>query len=195
MDTPSDTKQPTKEEALVQRFLRGELSFAPVERSFSIWKTITLGLFESSDAYRRTIDRAGCCIGPWANDILDDVAVHDPCAVNLAIASVADLGFEEETSYFDICMKARELGLMLCVPEVGPMLRLQYLDQPFGEWLYIAMEAIGDEDDELNIFMINNDHGELWLCTAPGDAHTLFPTNYRFVFLHPSSLQTSHLHH
>lgn len=171
-------------EDLARRVLGGELSFSPVERTFPIWKTIRLGLYENSDGYRVALKRAQCAIGPWADDILDDVRVSTD-VVDLVIVSVADLGFEEETCYIDICTKANELGLALCPHEVGPALRLIYPDQPENQWLYIAMEPMIDDGDERNIFILNNDHGELWLCSCPGDPEVFMSPSYHLVFMRP----------
>lgn len=167
----------------VQRFLRGELTFPPMTPSFQIWKTIPLGLFADADAYRAPLQKANCSIGPWADDVLNDVPMSDVGVVNLVVVSVRELGFDECPHLIDIYTKGKELGLDLCPAEVGPMLRLQYLDQPNGQWLHIAMDPLSDEDDELNIFVISNDVGDLWLCTAPGDNNVFMSPDCRFVFL------------
>jgi hypothetical protein len=96
--------------------------------------------------------------------------------------SVAGLGFEEETRYDAICERAKERGFELCPPEVGPQLRLQYKDQPSGEWLAIAMEAISISDGDLNVFHVEHDGDGLWLCSFYGGPGDLWYPDYRFVF-------------
>jgi hypothetical protein len=54
----------------------------------------------------------------------------------LVVLAVSELGFEEDgVSLADIYARARQLGFELCPAEVGPQLRLQYLNQPLGELL------------------------------------------------------------
>ena len=56
------------------------------------------------------------------------------------------LGFPNGATLKEIYAKAKDLGLELCPAEVGPLLRLNYPDQPNGEYLRIAMETINDSD-------------------------------------------------
>jgi len=46
--------------------------------------------------------------------------------------TVRDLGFPRGTTIAEIYVSAKALGLSLCPIELGPHLRLQYLDQPEG---------------------------------------------------------------
>ena len=100
------------------------------------------------------------------------------------MASVADLGFSNGASYKDICAKAIEIGLELCAAEVGPVLRLTYDDQPRGEWLRVAMEAIIDQGDSL-IFQIGHDGNKLWLDADCGEPGRIWFCDDRFVFACP----------
>jgi len=105
--------------------------------------------------------------------------------VDLVEVSVASLGFTRNTRYDAICTRAKELGLELCPAEVGPQLRLQYTDQPMGESIIIAMNAISDRDGDPNVFDVDRVVGDLWLRThvcAPDSGWSL---RSRFVFLRP----------
>ncbi len=63
--------------------------------------------------------------------------------VDLVIVSIGQLGFDDNfTCYADIFARAQSLGLELCPAEVGPQLRIQYMDQPEEEHLSLAMEPI-----------------------------------------------------
>src|SRR3989344_3397632 len=64
--------------------------------------------------------------------------------LTLVRLKVKDLGFRKEPTIDQIYERAKSLGLDLCPAEVGPHLRLQYQDQPLGEWFYIAMKQISD---------------------------------------------------
>jgi len=63
--------------------------------------------------------------------------------VKLFAVSGAELGFQTNTaSLADIYARANQLGFGLAAAEVAPQLRLQYFDQPIGEFLIIGMEPI-----------------------------------------------------
>ena len=60
----------------------------------------------------------------------------------IVFLSVFELGFGDEASLHDIYARAVALGFELCPAEVGPALRLNYLDQPPGDFLHIAMKPV-----------------------------------------------------
>jgi hypothetical protein len=89
----------------------------------------------------------------------------------------------------DIYARARQLGFELCPAEVGPQLRLQYLNQPLGEFLHIAMAPIARYSGEPIDFTIAN--GGAGLILIAGDAHPNFImlSTMRFVFIGPEAPQ------
>lgn len=95
----------------------------------------------------------------------------------------------------EIVTQAETLGLGLCPMELGPHLRLQYLDQPEGYWgqpervhqppsgsITIASEPLSDDHNIPKGFYVRRIKGELWLRgyrSGPGhvwqpDDHFLF---------------------
>lgn len=123
---------------------------------FQIWKTIRLGALAGSDAYRDALTKANFAIGPSANDILQHMmTAANLTDVDLVVLSVAELGFEKATNYRNIYARAHELELNLCPAEVGPALRLAYLDQPKGYILNIAMEAVTSAGGPSTFFLEN----------------------------------------
>ena len=173
----------------VRRFLSGETVVRAIEHSFSIWKTIKIGTgLKTANDFRKALKQNGCRINDWGNTILSKpafMASDTETEVDLVNVSVAELGFKEGTTLRDINKKALELGLELCPNEVGPQLRLQYRDQPLGEWLRIAMEPISDSDGDLNIFSVEHVVAGLWLYGDRGDPGHFWLGSYRFVFLRP----------
>ncbi len=171
----------------VQRFLSGELLVSATAKVWKTWKTIQLGTgLQTADDFRKAVKSAGMKIGDWANDILGKpafTATTIETEVELVVASVAELGFKDGATRKDIYVRAQELGLDLCPPEVGPQLRLQYTDQPKGEWLVIAMEPITDSDGDLNLFSVARDGGGRWLSANDGYPGHFWHGNFRFVFL------------
>lgn len=90
--------------------------------------------------------------------------------------AVRDLGFPQGAATADIYARAAALGLGLCPLELGPHLRLHYLDQPEGYWgqpirehkspsgsITIASEALTQDDDFPKGFYVRRIKGELWL--------------------------------
>ncbi len=154
---------------------------------FPVWKTITLGTgFKTADDFRLAIKEAGYRIGDWANDILGKSAFSvatKETKLDLVNVSVAELGFAGSATRKEIYDKAIELGLELCPNEVGPQLRLQYKDQPKGEWLVIAMEPITVSVGVLKVFYVGLGDGEVWLNGNYGHPDNRWKTDLRFVFV------------
>jgi len=159
----------------VRRFLSGELVVKPVDRNWSTWKTIRLGTngLKTADDFRKFLKDNGFSIGDYANDILGKptfTAAAEEIELDLVVASVAELGFKNGATREQIYARAKELGLDLCPAEVGPQLRLQYKDQPNGEWLIVAMEPIADSVGLLGLFFVGRFDSGLWLsgfCCRP----------------------------
>ena len=110
----------------------------------SIWRHITIGNIRHGK-FIRTLKDHGMIVDGWAANTMKQSAftvVRREERINLMVVSVRDLGFDNDTHYDAICQRAKERGLELCPPEVGPQLRLQYLDQPLKERLFVAMKAI-----------------------------------------------------
>ena len=178
-------------EDVVERTLRGEITFSvnkkPSEEKtlLIVWKTIKLGTIKNADEFRKALKKAGSRISDWANDIIGKPAFTVASSeeeIQLVNLSVEELGFKNGAKYGDICARAKELGLELCPNEVGPQLRLQYKDQPKGEWLRIAMEPITDSDGDLFIFLVVHDDGDLWLGSNYGPSGYFWGADDRFVF-------------
>ncbi len=171
------------------RFLRDEIVVKVAERTFTTWRTLKLGtgLTTASD-FRMALNKANCQIGHWANDILGQPAftasvIVSEAPVNLVIASVAELGFKNGATCLDIYNRAKKLGLELCPAEVGPQLRLQYVDQPLNEWLIIAIEPISDSDGGLRVFGVDRSDDGLWLSSHDGSPRIFWDDDRRFVFV------------
>ena len=68
--------------------------------------------------------------------------------------SVYELGIKTDRALLtDIYSQARMLGFALATAEVGPQLRLQYFDQPIGEFLNVAMAPIMTPNGESYILL------------------------------------------
>lgn len=168
----------------------GKMQMIVMSGNFPTWRTIKLGTgLKTADDFRKAIGEAGMKIGDWGNDILGKpsfTASISPKEVeaDLVNVSVEELGFKDGATYKDICAHAKELGLDLCPAEVGPQLRLQYKNQPKGEWLHVAMEAITVSSGGFSVFHIEHDGDELWLGgVGNGNPDDFWFGRDRFLFL------------
>ena len=127
------------------------------------WKTVVLGNRRSIAALREALEAAGMAIGDLAGLALDRLTVAaEPVQVDLVVRSAVELGItSEDTNLAEVAERARAFGLALCPAEVGPQLRLQYPDQPLGEFLRIAMRPIVTEQGTVGITVGNGGAGLL----------------------------------
>lgn len=125
--------------------------------SFPIWKTISIGTHARIDELKDAILSSGFRIGDWANDVLGEpnfTVASEEKKIDLVRITPKDLGFKEGAYREDIYNRALELGLKLCPLEVGPQLRLQYIDQPRLESLQIGMEPQVDSEGHRSEFRV-----------------------------------------
>jgi hypothetical protein len=96
--------------------------------------------------------------------------------IEIAFVSVADLGFTEGATYDQLTARARESGLVECPLELGPHLRLQFLDQPEGSAgfpatqhrappgsIIVASSPLDESDETPKGFYLRRIDGVLWL--------------------------------
>ncbi len=102
--------------------------------------------------------------------------------IKLVRLTVADLGFPNGATTQQIFNRATELGLDLCPPEVGPYYRLQYIDQPMGEWVRIGMKPIAASDGIERVFRLGPDGVESWLRSYWARPDDLWDAGRQFVF-------------
>jgi hypothetical protein len=160
----------------------------PVKSAFAVpvWRTITVGTFANSFALLNALDAAGCGIGNSAEEILARPAFTvgtTKTTVELFAVSVAELGFQTDTAPLaDIYARAQQLGFGLAAAEVAPQLRLQYFDQPIGEF-FIGMEPIKTWKGEPVILAVANGGAGLVLIGRDGSADAEVPVASRFLFV------------
>jgi hypothetical protein len=160
----------------------------PVKSAFAVpaWRTITVGTFANSFALLNALDAAGCSIGGLAEEILARPAFTvgtRKTNVELFAVSAAELGFQAGTARLaDIYARAQQLGFGLAAAEVAPQLRLQFLDQPMGEFL-IGMEPIKTWKGEPVILTVANGGAGLVLIGRDGSADAEIPVASRFLFV------------
>jgi hypothetical protein len=77
---------------------------------------------------------------------------------------------------------------VLCHPEVGPQLRLDYRDQPLGESLLIAMEPVKTYYGDPTILSLINFGTGLALVGSDGRPESMVSSYIRLVFALPKRL-------
>jgi len=166
-------------------------AFCPPEATsrFNAWKTIKLGTgLKTAEEFRRVLRDGEFRLSDWASDILGKPAfkaADEETEVDLVKVTVAELGFKKGARRNQIYERAKELGLGLCPPEVGPQLRLQYQDQPNGEWIVVAMEPIIDSDGCPRVFNVERIGSELWLSSYWGRPDGFWDPDCQWVFCRP----------
>jgi hypothetical protein len=158
---------------------------------FKVWKTITLGTrHKTAEDFRTALLAAGCYIADGADDILRSATFQTAAQeteIDIIVTSVAGLGFQRFPTYEEICARAREHSFELCPAEVGPQLRLQYLNQPFTHWLQIAMEPLIHSSGRFVIFSVERSFGGRYLGTRYSSPDGICYSPQRFVFVKPRS--------
>ena len=114
--------------------------------------------------------------------------------VDLVVISVAQLGFDDATSIADIYRRAAELGLELCPAEVAPQLSLQYMGQPVGEILNVAMQPIATYGGELIALSVGNAGTGPLILGGRGDPGEIRSWMVKFVFIRPTTIALPGLH-
>lgn len=96
--------------------------------------------------------------------------------VEIAALSVGELGFGGGATYGQLLARALEAGWVECPLELGPHLRIQFLDQPDGAdglplthgrappgSITVASPPLDDDDDTPKGFYLRRVGGALWL--------------------------------
>ena len=134
--------------------------------TWTVWRTVEIGTCQDAISMKDAIGVAGMFISRWAEDILRKVSfARTKQTLDLVILTPEELGFPvggtlKLSEIFDV---AKEQGLSLCPAEVGSQLRLQYKDQPRGEWNFVAMEPILDSDGDPRLFYVGHGGAGRWL--------------------------------
>ncbi|MCM3740310.1 helicase [Oceanobacillus luteolus] len=122
------------------------------------------------------------------------ITSHAKYRLKIFDVTVEDLGFTNGATLPQIFKKAIKLGLELCPLELGPHLRLEYVDQPEGYLgtpsknqapsgsITIAPEIISEDDDFPKGFYLRKIEGVLWLRGYIADHLHVWNPDDHFVF-------------
>jgi hypothetical protein len=174
-------------------FMDMSSAIAPAEiqsaAATEVWRSLWIGTFASKWALYQALDTANCGMGDSAQLIFIEpnfTVSGKATRMDLVSVQVAELGFTgADAELKDIYARAQKLGFALAAAEVGPQLRLQYLDQPIGEFVSIGMEPMKTRGGESSIFTVGNGGAGLLLLGAEVSAEAKFDPSSRFVFVRP----------
>lgn len=115
--------------------------------------------------------------------------------------AVRDFGFPDGATLPQLIKQANELGLDLCPLEIGPYLRLEYLDHQEGNSgdslqqnqapsgsITIASEIVSDDDDFPKGFYLRRIDGVLWLRGYLADDLHVWNPDDQFIFSKKSNI-------
>ncbi len=155
----------------------------------------------STGELRRELELRGVKVNQAGEELFANPAfttAKESFSIECVELSVADLGYSTGVTFEALSQKAAELGLALCPLEVGPHLRLQYLDQPEGFLghppsehrappgsLTIASPMLSEEYEIPKGFYLRKINGELWLRGYWSGPEHLWSPEDRLVFCRP----------
>lgn len=133
---------------------------------FSVWKTIKVGGVSGRSLCKLLERNCGC--EERVFDVLTQKSFPTSETSNdvmLITLSPSDFGYVDDAPEDEELFNEQRLAdwsrvhlsgytVGLCDPEVGPHLRLQYLDQPKDQELWIASKAVPDHDGLLRTFVL-----------------------------------------
>jgi hypothetical protein len=160
-----------------------------------VWKTIRVGTIATKWDLHRALDDANCGLGDSAEDMFAQREFSvSPAKVEFDLVSVslAQLGIAR-ASLQGVYARAQQLGLALAAPEIGPQLRLQYFEQPLGEFLNIAMPPIKTRDGKPDVFVVGNGGAGLLLTGTNAGDDAEFHGSARFVFVRQRNVAASQM--
>jgi hypothetical protein len=164
-------------------------SAGKIAADIPVWKMITLGTHASGHSLQDALKAARYGVGDAASSVLKLPEFRGSKAtrkVSLAVLSVADLGFKAEgASLEEIYDRVARRGLGLCPAEVAPELRLQYVHQPIGEFLHVAMKPVVMANGDAVGLSVGNGGAGLLLVGRNIRPDLVVPPNIRFVFCPP----------
>lgn len=156
---------------------------------FPVWKTIRLGLpgiedvWETLGALRKNQDyvtfqghcllrRMPSVLSPESKEI--DLVLIAP--YQLPPGENEEAWLDKDPKISDFYKRVQRFGYHLCSPEIGPLLRLQYGNQPYGENLLIGMDPLYCDQDQgrILVFMLSQDEDGsiLGSCNSHPDVET-----------------------
>ncbi|MDN4607243.1 helicase [Sporosarcina highlanderae] len=162
-----------------------------------IRRTVEVGGFTKSQLIHK-LKKESILMNELGETLLDDdrfTTSDRKYIVETVEIAVQDLGFLEGGTITQIFEKANQLGLKLCPLELGPYLRLAYLDQPeanlnghqqhkapYGS-ITVASQILTENHDLPKGFYLRRIDGVLWLRGYVCDDTHIWEPDDHFIFV------------
>jgi len=154
------------------------------------WKKVIIGNeLKTGNDFRMAMKNAGCGFVEGSSTILENPQFSvslERKEIELALISVEELAglkrfFQKGMTRKAIYDHVQKIGLGYCPLEVGPQLRLQYLDQPANEQLTIVSEPLGN----MMFYIEGTIRSGPWLLETNGRPEGLcrLEDNHRLIFM------------
>lgn len=166
--------------------------------STAVRRVVTTGGL-ARDALRLRLLAADVHMNAYAERLFADprfCTASESSRVHTAELTVADLGLPHGGTFLDITTHARAVGLELCPLELGPWLRMQFVEQPESDpggahtqgrapagSITVASEPLDDDDDTPKGFYLRRIDGVLWLRAYRASADHQWSPDDRLVFV------------
>jgi hypothetical protein len=147
-------------------------------KTFPVWRTIELGTFSTVALLKQALLDSKMKIHETADVTFGEDLLplsREKREIKLVKVKGTDLGLGDSATLVSICARALDNNLLMCPPEVGPQLRLQYKDQPRGERVDIAMRGIFVNNTPLMYGVGRTSAGAKWIFAGsdiPNDVYT-----------------------
>ena len=136
------------------------------------------------------LSQQGVMLNDYARTLFADAAFTTSIEVRnvgLVQVSLPDIGLRDGGRFDEIVARAATLKLEPCPLEVGPHLRLDYLDQPQGPYLTVASPVLRPGSETPNGFYLRHLDDGLWLRGYEAGPENVYPPDFTdFVFALPS---------
>jgi hypothetical protein len=151
---------------------------------------ITLGMHPSADAYREAFAKENCYIDARTESILSRQKLElssSPCELVVVTRTVADLGFSQNASEEEICIRANLHGLSYALypshlhrgGEALLALRLAFR-QPPGSGVIVPLWGFTDEARNRYEFILTNESDARWIRSRI--VRSKYPPDARMAF-------------
>ncbi len=137
---------------------------------------------------KKHLESKGFKVSQWASEMMDKLEWNNQGTYEVVIKTVSELGLTNGGTLKEIYAKAKEQGLELCPPEMGPAFRLAYKDHPRYEWVRIAMEPITDSFGSLEVFYVGTDDVDRWLFSRCGFPDGFWDGGGQWLFVRPRNV-------
>jgi hypothetical protein len=155
--------------------------------NWKVWRTIKAG-GKSAQVLEGELERKGMNVSENARIMMqseDFVTLTHSERFALIFLKLGDLNFTENPTTYQIYEKVKGIGLELCPPELLPELRLKYIGQPFGEFLFAGMKQIADSDGHPKVFSLSRREDGPCLSDAWAGSNSRWDRGNVFVFCLP----------